>query len=561
MGAMAKDKLNPKQQAFADAIVAGMNPSEAYRAAGYSCARMSPASIAVEAQRKLKHPQISLIVEEGRKAAAEAARWTLALATERMRIVNDKAIEEIEQLGFVKKSPAYRAVMDSADRLNRYTGVEREIDAPEPDERPFGVDFALLIPGSWNGVHRAIMAHDATDYVFPGGRGSAKSSDVSLHIPAILAGHPDVHAVVFRKVARTLRTSVYAQMSWALSAMGKADEWDCTVSPMQMRHRRTGQTISFLGLDEKEKAKSLKVPFGYVGVVWYEETDQFSGAAEIRSVNQSLTRGGELFWRFYSYNPPRSKNSWVNAFADDGAPGKIVHRSTYLDVPPEWLGRAFVDDAEALKEINEQAYRHEYLGEMVGTDGEVFRNVEDRELTDEDVEGFAWTRCGVDWGYAVDPWVFVRVAYDRKTKTVYVFDEDRGLRLSNEQTASRIKARLSDEDRDGSPTYLPRAPRNRVYADAAEPKSVASYRAQDIDCRAAAKWPGSVEEGIQWLQTRAKIVIDRKRCPLAYQEFSAYEYEVDKDGKTLESYPDRDNHAIDAVRYALSPLIADKKEV
>ena len=257
MGAMAKDKLNPKQQAFADAIVAGMNPSEAYRAAGYSCARMSPASIAVEAQRKLKHPQISLIVEEGRKAAAEAARWTLALATERMRIVNDKAIEEIEQLGFVKKSPAYRAVMDSADRLNRYTGVEREIDAPEPDERPFGVDFALLIPGAWNGVHRAIMAHDATDYVFPGGRGSAKSSDVSLHISAILAGHPDVHAVVFRKVARTLRTSVYAQMSWALSAMGKADEWDCTVSPMQMRHRRTAQTISNLGHDEKEKAKSL----------------------------------------------------------------------------------------------------------------------------------------------------------------------------------------------------------------------------------------------------------------------------------------------------------------
>ena len=86
-------------------------------------------------------------------------------------------------------------------------------------------------------------------------------------------------------------------------------------------------------------------------------------------------------------------------------------------------------------------------------------------------------------------------------------------------------------------------------------------RDRDIDCRAAAKWPGSVEEGIQWLQTRAKIVIDRKRCPLAYQEFSAYEYEVDKDGKTLESYPDRDNHAIDAVRYALSPLIADKKEV
>ncbi|MCQ4882247.1 hypothetical protein, partial [Alistipes onderdonkii] len=80
--------------------------------------------IAVEAQRKLKHPQISLIVEEGRKAAAAAARWPLALATERMRIVNDKAIEEIEQLGFVKKSPAYRAVMDSADRLNRYTGVE-----------------------------------------------------------------------------------------------------------------------------------------------------------------------------------------------------------------------------------------------------------------------------------------------------------------------------------------------------------------------------------------------------------------------------------------------------
>lgn len=560
MQGMAK-QLTPKRQAFADAIVAGKNPSEAYRAAGYSCARMSAKSIANEASKLLRHPDISPRIEEARKAAAESAKWSLAMATERLKVVNDKAFDEIKRCGFVEKSPAYRAIMDSADRLNRLCGIDRELDEPVQDERPFGVDFALLIPGAWNNVHRAIMAHEATDYVFPGGRGSAKSSDVSLHIPAIMSEHPDVHAVVFRKVARTLRTSVYAQMTWALSAMGKLGEWDCTVSPMQMTHRRTGQTIHFLGLDEREKVKGLKVPFGYIGIEWFEETDQYAGADEIRSANQSLTRSGDIFWRFYSYNPPRSKNNWVNAFADDGAPNKLVHRSTYLDVPPEWLGPAFIADAEALKAINEQAYRHEYLGEMVGTEGEVFRNVVDEEIAPEDIEGFTWTRCGVDWGYAVDPWVFVRVAYDRKKKTIYVFDEAKGLRLSNEQTAERIKARLTETDDNGNVTFLPRAARNRIYADSAEPKSIASYRAQDLDCRAAAKWPGSVDEGLQWLQTRARIVIDRKRCPLAYQEFSAYEYEVDKDGNTTESYPDKDNHTIDAVRYALSPLIANRKEV
>lgn len=553
---MAKKTLTPKRQLFAEKIIAGLNPSEAYRAAGYSCARMSAKSIANEAHKLVNHPDISPIIEEGRKAAAEAARWSLAMATERMQAVNDRAFLEITALGFIEKSPGPKAFFDSADRLNRYTGVDREMDSPAVEDRPFGVDFALHIPGAWNGVHRAIMAHEAVDYVFPGGRGSAKSSAVSLHIPAIMAEHPDVHAVAFRKVGRTLRTSVYAQMAWALATMGKTGEWDCTVSPMKMVHRTTGQTIYFFGLDEKEKAKSLKVPFGYVGIVWYEETDQFAGPAEIRSVNQSLTRGGETFWRFYTYNPPRSKNSWVNEFADDGARGKMVHRSTYLEVPPEWLGRAFINDAEALREINEQAYRHEYLGEMVGTEGEVFRNVEAREIPEDEIQGFAWTRCGVDWGYAVDPWVFVRVAYDRKAKTVYVFDEDKGLRLSNEQTARRIRNRLAGED-----GFSARASRNRVYADSAEPKSIASYRAQGIDCRGAAKWSGSVDEGVQWLQTRARIVIDRKRCPLAYQEFAAYEYEADKDGNTIESYPDKDNHTIDAVRYALSTLIADKKEV
>ena len=89
-----------------------------------------------------------------------------------------------------------------------------------------------------------------------------------------------------------------------------------------------------------------------------------------------------------------------------------------------------------------------------------------------------------------------------------------------------------------------------ITCDSAEPKSVADYRSLGLNARAAVKGPGSVDYGMKWLQGR-KLVIDRRRTPEAWREFSTYEFERDREGNFVSGYPDRDNHLIDAVRYAL----------
>jgi PBSX family phage terminase large subunit len=410
----------------------------------------------------------------------------------------------------------------------------------------------VLAPNQWE-LHRDVMDHAATHYWLAGGRGSTKSSAASIELLLLLIKNPGVNAVVLRKIAKTLRKSVYAQVQWAIAMLGLSAKFKATVSPMEITYRPTGQKIVFEGLDEPEKIKSLKFPAGYCGVVWFEEIDQFHGMEEVRSVHQSLLRGGDLFWCFYSFNPPRSRNNWVNRHLSTGIPGNRVYRTTYLDVPPEWLGEQFILEAEQLAELDERAYRHEYLGEVVGTGGNVFENVTLRAITDDEIDGFDRVYNGVDWGYFPDPWVFLRMHYQAAQRRLLVFDERSGVKLSNEQTAELVKAALSDR----SGNFV----RETVTCDSAEPKSVDNYRALGIDARRALKGPGSVEHGMKWISTRVEIVIDPKRCPLAAREFTAYEFERNREGEYVSSYPDADNHSIDAARYALEHVTTRRANV
>jgi PBSX family phage terminase large subunit len=331
---------------------------------------------------------------------------------------------------------------------------------------------------------------------------------------------------------------------------------------MEMTYKPTGQVIAFVGLDDQEKMRSITFPKGYAAITWYEEFHQFS-PDDVRSANQSLSRGGEDFWRFYSWNPPRSKNNWVNEWAEADIPGRTVHHSDFSMGPLDWLGSQFVEDAAQLRELNELAYRHEYLGEAVGTDGEVFQNLDIREVTDEEIAGCDYIRCGVDFGFFPDPWVFGRVAYNRKTKTAYILDEVFGQRVADWKAAERAIEIMTEEEERGDTTervYHAKAKHNEVYCDNADPKAIASYRECGINALPVKKFPGSVDAGVKWLQTRAAIVIDPKRAPLSAHEFPAYEYEDDGQGG-LKAYPDKNNHSIDKARYGFAPLIASRKEV
>lgn len=401
--------------------------------------------------------------------------------------------------------------------------------------------ISQIISPAFHEPHRAVKSGDINEIVLKGGRGSTKSSFVSVELLLLLLKHPDCHAVVMRKVGNTLRSSVYAQIRWAIGELGLESRFRCTTSPMECTYLPTGQKILFFGLDDPGKIKSIKVPFGYIGMAWFEELDQFAGQEEIRNVEQSLFRGGSFSFAFKSFNPPAMARSWANQYVQESKRGKLVHHSTYLTTPADWLGPRFLDDAAHLKETNETAYRHEYLGEVVGSGTQVFENLRLDPITDDQIAQFDRIMSGVDWGWYPDPWAFNRVHYDAGRRTLYIFDELTRHRTSNADTAALVLERI--------------APDELVTADSAEEKSVQDYRALGVRCRGAEKGPGSVNYSMKWLQSLHAIVIDPARCPDTAKEFAEYEYERDKKtGEVLEGYPDLNNHHIDAVRYSTNRI-------
>lgn len=392
------------------------------------------------------------------------------------------------------------------------------------------------IGSAYKALAHDVFHHGHTHYDLSGGRGSLKSSAVSLIVPLLLLANPGTHALVLRKVANTIRDSVYAQYIWAIGELGMAAYWDAKVSPLELIYRPTKQKIMFRGADDPMKIKSIKVPFGYIAVTHFEEKDQFAGRSEIRTILQSTMRGGSKFWNFESYNPPRSRDNWANVDSLEERDDRLCHRSTYLEAPPEWLGEQFLTEAEYLKETDEQSYRHEYLGEAVGSGGNVFENLELREITDDEIRRFDRIYQGVDWGWYPDPFAFIRLHYDKSRETIYFIDEIYENKLTNESSGEEIKKRNYTD------AY--------IVCDSAEPKSAADYMDMGLPAKLAVKGPGSVAYGMKWLQRR-KIVIDRRRTPNAYNEFLNYEYERTKDGDIISGYPDEKNHLIDATRYAL----------
>ena len=215
-----------------------------------------------------------------------------------------------------------------------------------------------------------------------------------------------------------------------------------------------------------------------------------------------------------------------------------------------------------MKELNEQAYRHEYLGEPTGSGGEVFPNLEMREITDDEIKQMQYFYCGCDFGFSVDPCAVVYLSYDRKTQTLFFLDEIYRRGMTNSALADAIKAKHFDTSPEQYFSLYagPAGPqRQLIVCDSAEPKSIADLRAAGINAVPCKKFPGSVNYGIKWLQSK-RIIIDAKRCPHSWEEFSAYEYETTRDGEFLATVPDANNHTIDSCHYALDRLINGNRD-
>lgn len=404
------------------------------------------------------------------------------------------------------------------------------------------VNYNDLIAPPFRPISQDILADGHKHYWLNGGRGSTKSSFVSLEVVSGMMDNRDYNAVVIRKTENGIGDTVFAQYLWAIDALGVGHLWKETKSPYKLTYLPLGNSIVFKGLDKPRKLKSTKFRHGYAKYIHFEEVDELRSMAEIRNVNQSLARGGANQMFFYTYNPPKSITNWVNGHVQTqvGRKNTLIHSSTYLDVPPEWLGDTFIEEAEYLKEVNQKVYEHEYLGIVTGTGAEVFPNVKARTITKEEYDSFDKIHRGLDFGFAADPLAYVATYYDKPRKRLFFLDEIYQTRLGNDEAVRKIK--------NLNPLNEP------VFADSAEPRTIGEFKNMGLNIRPARKGRGSIEHGIKWLQDLSEIVIDPKRTPNVLREFSGYELEEDKWGNFKGSYPDKDNHSIDATRYALEQL-------
>lgn len=492
----------------------------------------------------------SEVRENGRKggiASGQARRRKKTLSELAKMIADnpapDNARAKLAKMGISDEDANNNAVVAASIYAKAIKGNMQAVDKWEQlvavsksDESKYELP-ARVLGKAFVDINRQIKPN--IEYVFEGGRGGLKSSFVAFKIVELIKNNPQMHACITRQVAGTLKDSVYANMKWAINELGLMEEFECKVSPLEIKYIKTGQTIYFRGLDDETKLKSIKPEFGYIGILWKEEKDQMKGDAQERSVNQSVLRGGDESYDFSSYNPPKSKSNWVNRIKLIPNPKRVIHHSSYLEAPAEWLGQKFIDDAAHLKEINPEAYEHEYLGVPNGDGGNVFEYLEIRDITDEEISHMDRIFPGVDYGWYPDAFCYLRTYYDSAREKIYLIDELYVNKWSNSKTADWIKKKGYDD-------YT-------MICDSAEPKSVNDFRDAGLPARGAIKGPGSIEYGFKFLQTKT-LVIDPKRTPNAYKEITEYEYDRDKEGNVISGYPDGNDHAISALRYAYEPL-------
>ena len=397
-----------------------------------------------------------------------------------------------------------------------------------------------LIPPAYYEAWNDIISGQVTEPWIEGGRYAGKSRFIANVIGAKTAskGFEDIHSTVFRKHHVDLEDSVLNEISIALSPVSLDIErlFYIKHSPLRLIRKDTGQTITFYGLDDPRKHKSKKPKFGRMGMVWFEEADEFDCWDDLESVIISMQREMGDFTTFISFNPPRSTANWINVESAKPSPGRKVYHYDYRDlieinaIPDKVLTRI-----EHMRKTNFELYRYVFLGEAIGSGGEIFRNLRAQKITDEQIKSFKDKRYGMDFGMVNDPTVLVGSYYDTDLDCLYIFDE------------AVLEHPYFDDDHkllvrkglDKSDVVADTAPAGWI-------QNINKMGARLKPCYKADGWP---EIGVSWMASRTKIICDPERAPLTFSEMSHFESERYKDGSLKDKLPARNDHGIDATRY------------
>ena len=213
--------------------------------------------------------------------------------------------------------------------------------------------------------------------IYKGGRGSAKTSMISIKIDEFNLEYRNCNAIIIKRYQNTIRNSVFKEIKRALKRLGLNENIDykATVSPFQIHLFRTGNDIYFAGGDDYEKVKGFIDEDAPIKMVWFEEMTEFDDADEIDQIIATFSRGNnDWFSVLYSFNPPKNRFHWINLWLEKmkERDDVLIHHSDYRTVPEKWLGREFIEEAERLKKYDEKRYRWIYLGEVIGIEGLIY---------------------------------------------------------------------------------------------------------------------------------------------------------------------------------------------
>lgn len=546
-----KNELTMKQKAFADEYVKnGGNATQAAISAGYSAKTAYS-----QGQRLLKKVDVAdYIGSQMERIEKEQHRDIMSLADIQERRSKIAKGEVVDGLGF---APDFSDQLKAMDGLEKALAIaeKQRIEREEKEKREKAPLWTIPITDAtsdfveiYRTVHEAFAGEiDIHEIISKGGRGSVKSNFWGNLAYETIRQDPHAHVVYTRRYKIDLRGSVYNQFMKTVIRYNDLDNWDFKQSPLCAVYKPTGQMVMFVGADKPISLKSFNVPFGYVKLLIHEECDEMAGVEQMDNIEDTFLRSDTPALDIKIFNPPKSKNNFMNQYVEEcrnKSQTRICH-SYYYNVPEKWLGKRFFERAEWFRVHKPRYYDNNYLGKVTGTGGGIFDNVEERTITDAEIENMPFFYHGLDFGFE-HPQTFEKAYYDADADILYCVGEVFAKRCKNSTFSRKIKGYITEE----------------IICDSARPDEIAEMQDWGFNAIGAKKRWGSGKGRDycwEWLQQTTKIVVDPVRCPHLAHELTTLEHEQLADGSFSDAYPTLDEDCVMALIYGLNRVIMESR--
>lgn len=372
--------------------------------------------------------------------------------------------------------------------------------------------------------------------IFFGGSSSGKSFFLAQRVVMdVLKGH---NYLIVRNVANTIKRSVYNQIVKTIIDFNLSEVFQMSKSEMVITCKRNNRQILFGGLDDPEKLKSITPIDGVITDIWIEEATETAKEAykQLTKRLRGATPDGIGKRIIFSFNPILQTHWIYQEFFWNWDDSKNLYKSDdLLILKTTYKDNKFLTDEDiyALEHETDPYFYNVYTLGNWGVLGKViFKNWRTEDLSDV-IPSFDNIYNGIDFG-VTDPNAFIRVHVNEGQKQIFVFNEYKKSNTLIDELAEELNNRISKDE--------------FIVGDPQGAQAIFELNNRGITVIPAKKGPNSINDGISWLK-EYEIIIDI-HCQEFKNEIQSYHWQEDKLGNALPKPVDKDNHLIDALRYA-----------